>query len=283
MEPKDVRLKKLFQSYGKTMILPYDQGLEHGPVDFFRSPFAGDPMHIIRIAKRAKYNAIALHIGNARRFFKHIYGEVPLVLKVNGKTNIPPEDNPISPLTASIENALALSAIAVGYTLYVGSSRQDEDFKQFSAIREEAHRYGLPVIVWSYPRGRDIDEKGGKDTLYAVEYAGRVAAELGADMVKLNVPSLKKNDRIPAPYNDYDVALEDAVKRIIAGVCGIPVIFAGGGMVSDEALLQKAEVCIKSGASGLIFGRNIWQRPFDKAMEIVSKIKEIIKINKQET
>jgi len=277
MEPKAVKLKRLFHKNGKALILPYDQGLEHGPVDFFNAPFAQDPMHIINIAKKGNYDAIALHIGNARRYFEHYYGDVHLVLKVNGKTNIPSDDEPLSPITASIEDALSLSAAAVGYTLYVGSPRQDEDIEQFAQIREDAHRNGLPVIVWAYPRGRDINEKGGKDSLYAIEYAARTAAELGADMIKLNVPSLKKNPQIPNPYKDYEVDLHNAVKRVVASACGVPVIFAGGGMVSDEDLLDKVKICFEAGASGLIFGRNIWQRPLEKALEITQKIKEIIK------
>jgi len=280
MEPKDVKLKKLFQTFKRTLILPYDQGLEHGPKDFFHATFARDPMHVIEIARKAKYNAVAMHVGNARRYFEHFYGEVPLILKVNGKTDIPSDDEPLSPITASIDDALSLSAIAVGYTLYVGSARQDEDMEQFSAVREEAHRCGLPVVVWSYPRGKYIEEKGGKDSLFAIEYAGRVAAELGADMVKLNVPSLKKNQKVPEPYKSYDIGLEDAIRQIIASACGIPVIFAGGSFVTDKDLLQKAEVCIKAGASGLIFGRNIWQRPLKDAVEMTGRIREIIKMNR---
>lgn len=277
MEPREVKLNRLFRTKGKTLVLPYDQGLEHGPRDFFQATFARDPMHVIEIAKQAKYDAMVLHVGNAKRYFKDFYGEVPLILKVNGKTEIPSDDEPLSPFTASIDDALALSAVAIGYTLYVGSARQDEDIEQFSEIREAAHKNGLPVIVWSYPRGEDIKQKGGKDSLYAIEYAGRVAAELGADMVKLNVPSLKKNDKIPEPYRSYEIGLEDAIKQIIASTGGVPVIFAGGEMVSDNDLIQKAEVCIKAGASGLIFGRNIWQRPLKEAVEITGKIKKIIK------
>ncbi|HOP86616.1 MAG TPA: hypothetical protein PLM71_00810 [Syntrophorhabdaceae bacterium] len=277
MEPKEVKLNTLFKKHGKALILPYDQGLEHGPTDFFNAPFAQDPMYIIEIAKKGQYDAIAMHIGNARRYFKYYYGDIPLILKINGKTNIPSDDEPISPLTASIEDALSLSAIAIGYTLYVGSSRQDEDIEQFSQIREEAHRYGLPVIVWSYPRGRDINEKGGKDSLYAIEYAARAASELGADMIKLNIPSIKKHPNIPAPYRDLEISLEDAVKRVVAAACGVPVIFAGGGMVTDDELLDKVKICMKSGASGVIFGRNIWQRPLDKALELTDRIKQVIK------
>src|SRR5512135_3142752 len=123
MEPKDVRLQRLLQTFGKTIILPYDQGLEHGPRDFFDAPFAENPLHIIEIAKKAKYNAVVLHVGNARRYFDHMYGQVPLVLKVNGKTEIPSDADPLSPVTASVDDALQLGAIAIGYTLYIGSSR----------------------------------------------------------------------------------------------------------------------------------------------------------------
>lgn len=281
MEPKEVRLQRLFQTYGKTIILPYDQGLEHGPRDFFNARYAEDPLHIIEIAKKGNYNAVALHVGNAKRYFRYMYNQVPLVLKVNGKTEIPSDEEPLSPITATIDEALQLSAIAVGYTLYIGSPRQDEDIEQFTYVREEAHRAGLPVIVWSYPRGREIEAKGGKNSLYAVEYAARVAAELGADMIKVNVPSLKKNDAIPAPYRDFQTDLLDAIKRVISTTGGVPVIFAGGEMVSDEDLLEKARLCIRAGGSGFIFGRNIWQRPIDKALDIARKIRETIRTEKQ--
>lgn len=277
MEPKEVRLQCLFQTYGKTIILPYDQGLEHGPRDFFNARHAENPLHIIDIAKKGHYNAVALHVGNARRYFKDMYNQVPLVLKVNGKTEIPSDEDPLSPITATIDEALQLSATAVGYTLYIGSSRQDEDFEQFTYVREEAHKAGLPVIVWSYPRGREIEGKGGKNSLYAVEYAARVASELGADVIKVNVPSLKKNPSIPAPYRDFETDLPEAVKRIIGAAAGVPVIFAGGEMVSDEDLLQKASLCIRAGGSGFIFGRNIWQRPVDQALDITRKLREVIR------
>lgn len=277
MEPKEVRLQGLLQTYGKTILLPYDQGLEHGPRDFFKAPFAEDPMHIIEIAKKGRYNAIAMHVGLARRYFKNMYNQVPLILKVNGKTEIPSDAEPLSPITATISEALELSAIAVGYTLYIGSPRQDEDIEQLTYVREEAHRAGLPVIVWSYPRGREIEAKGGKNSLYAVEYAARVASELGADMIKVNVPSLKKDPATPAPYRDFETDLLEAVRRVISTTGGVPVIFAGGEMVSDEDLLEKASICIRAGGSGFIFGRNIWQRPLDKALDITRRIREIIR------
>jgi class I fructose-bisphosphate aldolase len=109
------------------------------------------------------------------------------VLKLNGKTEIPPDKAPISPCVATVEDAVHLGADAVGYTLYVGSPLQAEDFAQFRTVREDAERYGMPIIAWSYPRGEAIEAKGGRDSLYAVDYAARVACELGADIVKLTL------------------------------------------------------------------------------------------------
>lgn len=277
MDLQEVRLRKLMKTYGKTLILPYDQGLEHGPEDFFHAYFSQDPLHVLAIARKARYNAVVFHVGNARRYFDKMYGDISLILKVNGKTNIPDDDEPLSPVTASVEDALMLGACAIGYTLYVGSPRQDEDFEQFAAIREEAHRAGLPVIVWSYPRGKAIDDKGGKNSLYAIEYAARTAAELGADMIKLNVPDLKKHPSIPEPYRSFDTDLATAVRRVIAAACGVPVIFAGGSKTSDEDLLEKTRLCIQAGASGLIFGRNIWQRPLHDAVAMTEKIREVFR------
>jgi class I fructose-bisphosphate aldolase len=283
MDPIEVRLQCLFQTHGKTIILPYDQGLEHGPRDFFNARHAENPLHIIDIAKKGHYNAVVLHIGNARRCFRDMYNQVPLVLKVNGKTEIPSDEDPLSPITATIDEALQLSAIAVGYTLYIGSSRQDEDFEQFTYVREEAHKAGLPLIVWSYPRGREIEDRGGKNSLYAVEYAARVASELGADVINVNVPNLKKNNSLPAPYRGFETDLPEAVSRIIGAAAGVPVIFAGGEMVSDEDLLQKASLCMRAGGSGFIFGRNIWQRPVDQALDITRKLKEVIRTDRVKT
>jgi DhnA family fructose-bisphosphate aldolase class Ia len=115
-------------------------------------------------------------------------GRVPLVLKLNGKTEIPSDDEALSPLNASVEDAVRLGADAVGYTLYVGSPAQERDFDQLSRVRQDATRFGMPLIVWSYPRGKFVNAKGGQLTSWAIEYAARTAQELGADVVKVNLP-----------------------------------------------------------------------------------------------
>src|SRR5690349_14338686 len=132
------------------LFLPIDQGLEHGRRDFFVNSPAKDPEFQLRVAKEGNYSGIGCQIGIAAKYMQRYARDVPLVLKLNGKTEIPSDKAPISPVLASVEDAVRLGADAVGYTLYVGSARQDEDFKQFRQVREDADRYGLPVIIWAY-------------------------------------------------------------------------------------------------------------------------------------
>ncbi|HEY8492138.1 MAG TPA: fructose-bisphosphate aldolase [Dehalococcoidia bacterium] len=278
---KLVRLRRLFYSRGAgngtVLFLPYDQGLEHGPRDFFDNPASADPAYIFRLARDGNYSGIATQVGVARKY-GHVAPEVPLILKINGKTDIPSDDNPISPLNASVEDAIAQGADAVGYTLYVGSPRQDEDFIQFAQVRRECEIYGMPLIVWSYPRGSAIEAKGGRDSLYAVDYAARVAVELGADVVKLNMPvfDAEKAKLQPKPYRDMSYTPEEGMARVVASAGKVPVLLSGGSKVSDEELFAKARAALEAGATGFIFGRNVWQREHDKAVEVTHKLWELL-------
>ena len=186
---KKARLHRILYQHGlhngTALFLPYDQGLEHGPRDFFANPAAGDPRYIVKLAVEGGFNGIAIQIGLAEKFYWDFAGEVPLVLKLNGKTEIPPDDEALSPLHASVEDAVRLGADAVGYTMYVGTPAQERDFAQYRSVRRDAHRLGMPLIVWAYPRGSAIEAKGGKSSFYAVDYAARTASELGADVVVL--------------------------------------------------------------------------------------------------
>ncbi len=274
---KKARLYRLLYQAGPAngtlMILPIDQGLEHGPRDFFDAPESQDPSFQFHIALEGRFSAIACQIGLAEKYYPSYAGKIPLILKLNGKTEIPSDESPISPLIASVEDAVRLGADAVGYTLYVGSSRQDEDFSQFRRIREDADRYGLPVVVWSYPRGAAIESRGGKDTVYAVDYAARVAQELGADVIKLNVPKVDspKLNQAPKAYQ-REWTQQSALEQVVRSAGNSLVIFAGGERREGADALGKAEACMQAGATGLIFGRNVWQRPFSEAMKIAQEI-----------
>jgi len=280
---KKVRLHRLFYRFGpgrgKTLLLPLDHGVEHGPSDFFDNPDSVDPDYIFKLAVKGKYSGIVLHVGVAEKYFGPYVGRVPLVLKINGKTNIPSDAEAFSALDASVEDAVRLGADAVGYTLYVGSPSQDLDFIQCAEVRRECERLGMPLIIWSYPRGEAIEKKGGRDSLYAVDYAARLSCEMGADVVKLNEPEVdnpKKSDE-PKQYSGLDISLEEAVGKVVRSAGKTLVLFSGGSKISDEDLLAKAELCMNAGAAGLIFGRNMWQRLWDDALEITSKVQDLMK------
>ena len=280
---KRTRLHRLLYRYGPAngtlLLLPIDQGLEHGPRDFFANPDALDPEFQLRLARDGGYSGIVFHIGLAERYMRHYAGEVPLVLKVNGKTDIPSDKAALSPQTASVEEAVRLGADAVGYTLYVGSPAQGEDFQQFRKVRLEAERYGMPVIVWAYPRGEAIEAKGGRDSLYAIDYAARVAHELGADVIKLNIPKLdpEKDKLAPKPYNTLEITQEEAGAKVVRSAGNSMVLFSGGERLNDEEVLAKARLAMDAGATGLIFGRNMWQRPMAEALRMTAQIKQLMK------
>lgn len=280
---KRTRLHRLLYKYGPAngtlLLLPIDQGLEHGPRDFFVNPAAKDPDFQLRLAKEGGFSGIVFQIGIAEKYMRPYAGEVPLVLKLNGKTEIPPDKAPISPLLATVEDAVRLGADAVGYTLYVGSALQAEDFEQFRRVREDAERYGMPTIVWAYPRGEAIEAKGGRDSLYAVDYAARVTNELGADIVKINVPKInpEKDVAAPKPYNTMQPSREEATRMVVESAGKTLVLFSGGEMQGEGDVIDKARIAMEAGATGLIFGRNVWQRPFDEALKLAQEIKDMMR------
>lgn len=279
---KRARLYRLLYEHGPghgtMLVLPVDQGLEHGPVDFLPNPPSEDPNFQIRLAIDGGYSAIAFHYGIAARYLPPYAGKIPLILKINGKTDIPSSERAFSGLTARVEDAVRLGADAVGYTLYVGSPRQDDDFAQLTAVRAECDRYGMPLVVWSYPRGEAIDKKGGRDSLFAVDYAARVAAELGADVIKLNVPVFdqKARETSPKPYNEMVLEYRAAVEKVVRSAGQCFVLFSGGSKVGDADLLEKARLVMEAGATGLIFGRNMWQRPMTDALRLTGEIKRLM-------
>ncbi len=277
---KKARLHRILFGHGvgngSAIFLPYDQGLEHGPRDFFDNPAAADPGYIVKLGVEGGFNGVACQIGSAEKFFWTYAGEIPLVLKLNGKTEIPPDDEALSPLNATVEDAVRLGADAVGYTVYVGSPRQADDFAQFRRVRSDADRYGLPVIVWAYPRGSAVAAKGGKSSLYAIDYAARTAAELGADIVKVNFPDPSKTDGVKAPYADREWTSQQAVDQVVGSAARSLVLLSGGEKAGEEGMLDKARESMDAGALGVIFGRNVWQRPHDEALAFVDKLKNLL-------
>ncbi|MFA5890332.1 MAG: fructose-bisphosphate aldolase [Actinomycetota bacterium] len=276
---KKARLHRIFYGAGSGngigVFLPVDQGLEHGPRDFIPNPEAGDTRYLFKLAKEGNFNALVLQVGQVSKFAWEFAGEVPLIIKINGKTEIPSDAEAFSPVTCTVEEAVRLGADAIGYTLYVGSPRQDEDFIQFREVREECERLGIPLICWSYPRGTAVDEKGGRDSLYQISYAARVAAELGADVAKINFPKSGPSKNSPKPYDTLDLSGAEAARHAISFAPRTPILISGGSKEGDDAIIDKARLSFEAGAKGLIFGRNMFQRPFAEAVALCERLHDL--------
>lgn len=282
---KRARLRRLLFEFGPgqgtLMLLPIDQGIEHGPRDFFPNPASKDPEYQFRLAAEAGYSAIACQIGLAEKYYPDYAGQVPLILKVNGKTDVPSSDDALSTTNASVEDAVRLGADAVGYTMYLGSPRQGEDLHQLKGVRSDCDRYGMPLVIWAYPRGSAIEKKGGRDSFYAIDYAARMAMEMGADVVKLNMPKLnpEKDKDSPAPYNEMEVTQAEAIRHCVESAGRSLVVLSGGSKADDDVVLGHTRMVMEAGGSGVIFGRNVWQREWSQALEIIAQIKETLLSN----
>ena len=156
--------------------------------------------------------------------------------------------------------------------------RQDEDLAQLRGVRQDCDRFGMPLIVWSYPRGEAVDAKGGANSLYAIDYAARMAMEMGADVVKLNMPKInpEKDKDSPAPYNEMEVDEAEAIRHCVESAGRSLVVLSGGSKTDDETVLRNTREVMEAGGSGVIFGRNVWQREWNEAVEIIGQIKETL-------
>jgi class I fructose-bisphosphate aldolase len=277
---KRVRLWRMLYAHGPRngtlAVLPLDQGLEHGPTDFFPNPEALDTDFQFRLAVEGDYSAIALGIGLAEKYMKEYCGRVPLILKLNGKTNIADDAEAVSPLSASVEDAVRLGADAVGFTLYIGSPREHEGVRDLRQVRQDCERLGMPIVMWAYPRGRAIEAKGGKGTLFAQDYAARVAEELGADVVKVHEPE-EDNERSPEPYRSLREPGPARLRRVVRSAGRVMVLFSGGvKQDNDAAVLRKVGAYMEAGATGVMFGRNMWLRSFDEALTLTRQVHRIL-------
>ena len=279
---KQARLQRLLYGAGPAngtlLFLPYDHGIEHGPIDFFENPESADPSYVFKLAVDGRFSGVVTHSGLARRYYHEVAGRVPLVVKLNGRSAIPADTDPFSPLTGSVEAAVALGADAIGYTLYVGTPAQDRDIVQLAEISRESERLGIPLIVWSYPRGVPVENAGGRDSLYAVDYAARLALELGADIIKINIPVPHKTSatKHPKDYEGLEGDEYEMTRRVVASAGRAFVVFSGGSYKDDETFLHSVEMGMRAGAAGLIAGRNMWQRPLDEATQVIGQVHGIL-------
>src|ERR1700732_4232476 len=266
---------------GRLVILPVDQGFEHGPArSFAPNPPAYDPRYHFSLACEAGCNAYAAPLGFLEAGAAEFAGEIPLILKLNNHDLLLDECDPEPALTGSVKDALRLGCAAVGYTIYPGSSARVRMYEQLRAIAEEAKAHGLAVVVWSYPRGSGIS-KEGETALDVVAYAAQIAAQLGADVIKVKLPTshLEQPEGKKA-YATNRVPIEPLSARVSHVVQSCfdgrrIVIFSGGPKVTDEKLLEEVRAIKDGGGFGSIIGRNSFQRPRSEAIKLLGTIMDI--------
>ena len=268
---------------GKMVILPVDQGFEHGPArSFAPNPAAYDPRYHFQLAIEAGCNAYAAPLGFIEAGAADFAGEIPLILKCNNHDVLNDEKDPISAVTAGVEDALLLGCVAVGFTIYPGSTERTEMYEQLRELTLEAKSAGLPTVVWSYPRGSSLS-KDGEMAIDVVAYSAQIAAQLGADIIKVKLPSSKvERPDAQKVYQKYEIpitTLADRVRHVIQSAFNGRriVIFSGGAAVADEQVFNEARAIRDGGGFGSIIGRNSFQRKKEDALKFLGTIIEIYK------
>jgi class I fructose-bisphosphate aldolase len=266
---------------GKFVILPVDQGFEHGPARSFAiNPPAYDPAYHFQLALDAGCNAYAAPLGFIEAGAAEFAGAIPLILKLNDHDLLHDEKDPLSAQTASVKDALRRGAAARGVTSNPRAANAQIMYQELRELALEAKSHGLAVVVWSYPRGSDIS-KEGETAIDVVAYAAQIAAQLGANIIKVKAPSahIELADAKKA-YLAAKVPIEtlpDRIRHVIQSSFNGKriVIFSGGATVGDEQLLTEIKGIHEGGGFGSIVGRNSFQRPHDKAVELLGKIMSI--------
>jgi fructose-bisphosphate aldolase, class I len=268
---------------GKFVILPVDQGFEHGPArSFAMNPPAYDPRYHFQLAIDAGCNAFAAPLGLLEAGVAEYAGEIPLILKVNNHDVLNDEKDPAPSMTASVKDALRLGAAAVGLTIYPGSTQEKSMYEEARAVGEEAKAYGLPLVIWSYPRGSKIS-KQGETALDVVAYAAQIAAQLGANIIKVKPPTAfieqaeakKVYDAEKIPLEPLSARIQHVMQAAFAG--RRIVIFSGGAKETDDSLLNTVRGINAGGGYGSIIGRNSFQRPKAEAIALLNKVIDIYK------
>lgn len=249
----DVDLSKITKN-GRAFFLAYDQGIEHGPTDFNDENV--DPAYVLKIADSGCFTGVIVQKGIAEKYYSQKGYKVPLIVKLNGKTNLVKNKDPYSPQVCTVKEALLYGAKAVGYTIYIGSEYESLMIKEFGKIEQEAEEAGVPVIAWMYPRGRGGNVPDENDPKI-IAYAARVGLELGADIVKIRYTG--------------DVA---SFKWAVAAAGKTKVVVMGGSKMGESVFLNLVKEVLEAGAIGMAVGRNVWQA--EKPLEIAKKLADLI-------
>ena len=268
---------------GKMVILPVDQGFEHGPVaSFAPNPEGYDPEYHVRLAIKAGLSAHAAPLGSIQAIARKYAGQIPLILKANNHDLLGKSSDPIPAVTASVEDALRLGCSAIGFTIYPGSANFKQMYEEVSKMALEAKYAGLAVVIWSYPRGSNLS-KEGETAVDVIAYAAQIAAQLGAHIIKVNPPTGHiEEDQAKKIYQQYHIGistLADRVKNVIQGAFNGKriVVFSGGPAKGKEEVLEEIKQIEQGGAFGSIIGRNSFQRPEREALQFLGQVIKIYK------
>jgi len=267
---------------GRLVILPVDQGFEHGPARSFAvNPPAYDPLYHYRLAVESGCSAYAAPLGFLEAGARDFAGQIPLILKLNSHDTLNDEKDPTQAIHGSVDDALRLGCVAVGYTIYPGSALRFKMYDRLRDIIREAKTRGLAVVVWSYPRGSALS-KDGETALDVTAYAAHIAAELGAHIVKVKLPSahveqpeakkVYEKEKIPAG------TLAERVRHVVQSTFNgrRVVIFSGGATkANDDDVIKEAEAIREGGGFGSIIGRNCFQRPEPQAKKLLDGLMRV--------
>lgn len=267
---------------GKMVILPVDQGFEHGPDRSFAvNPLAYDPHYHFELAIEAGLNAYAAPLGMIEAGADSFAGAIPTILKVNSSNSLHNGGTaPHQATVASIKDALRLGCSAIGFTIYPGSDAAFEMFEEISALAEEAKAHGLAVVVWSYPRGGDLS-KIGETAIDICAYATHMAALLGAHIIKVkpptqaleNLEAIKVFEKVKIPTDTLEQRVKHVMKSAFNG--RRIVVFSGGNAKGEEEIYNEIRQIFRGGANGSIIGRNTFQRPREEALKMLDNIIKI--------
>ncbi|MGH8014053.1 MAG: class I fructose-bisphosphate aldolase [Candidatus Binataceae bacterium] len=266
---------------GRLVMLPVDQGFEHGPArSFAPNPPAYNPLYHFQLALDAGCNGYAAPLGFIEAGAAEFAGELPLILKLNNHDLLLDEQDPVPAVTGSVGDALRLGCAAVGFTIYPGSTGRREMYQQLQEIAEEAKACGLAVVVWSYPRGSGLS-KAGETALDVVAYGAQIAAQLGANIIKVKLPTAHiEQAEAKKVYDSQHIALEPLSERVrhVVQSCFDGrriVIFSGGAREEDAVLLEEVKAIRQGGGFGSIIGRNSFQRPHNEAVALLHQIMDV--------
>ncbi|MFH0802470.1 MAG: class I fructose-bisphosphate aldolase [bacterium] len=267
---------------GRLLILPVDQGFEHGPGrSFAPNPPAYDPRYHFQMAIEAGLSAYAAPLGFLEAGASEFAGQIPLILKLNNHDVLQDEADPLNAQTASVRDALRLGCIGIGYTIYPGTALRRLLYEQLRELAAEAKAAGLLVVVWSYPRGASLS-KDGETALDVGAYAAHLAAQMGAHIIKVKLPTaFLEQPEAKAVYEKYAVPRETLSQRVAHVVQSAfngrrVVIFSGGAKKDDDAgILEEARAIREGGGFGSIIGRNTFQRKKEDALRLLSEIIDV--------